>query len=403
MLFLGVDWAEAHHDFCLMSEDGAVLAKRRIPDTLAGARELHECVAHFVDDPSEVIVGIEKDRGLIVTSLTAARYRVHALNPLSVARYRTRHVTSGAKSDPADAKLLAEIVRVDRSHHQEIAPDSDLAEGMKVLARAHQGAIWTKVRETNALRNALKDFYPGALDAFNDLSHRDALSVLALAPTPSLGATLSRHKIAAALRRGGRQRNIDRRTQEIYEALRFEQLHQPLLVENAFGEVVRSQVAIVTTIIEQIASLESAVTQGFEQHPDAGIIHSLPGMGMVLGARVLAEFGDAPNRYVNAQSRKNYAGTSPITKSSGKSHVALARHVRNRRLIDAWDQVAFCSLSQSSGARAYYDELRARGKTHRQATRQLANRLVGIYHHLIETRSLYDEGIAWKQRENLAA
>ena len=153
----------------------------------------------------------------------------------------------------------------------------------------------------------------------------------------------------------------------------------------------------------QIAGLEEALAKDFEQHPDTGIIRSLPGLGMVLGARVLGEFGDDPNRFASAQSRRNYAGTSPITRASGKSHVVLGRHMRNRRLADALDQWAFCSLSCSAGARAYYDELRGRGKTHRQAIRQLANRWVGILHACLDQRVLYDEDIAWKHRVDLAA
>jgi transposase len=142
---------------------------------------------------------------------------------------------------------------------------------------------------------------------------------------------------------------------------------------------------------------------GFEQHPDAGIIRSLPGIGTILGARVLGEFGDDPNRYCNAKSRRNYAGTSPITRASGKSHVVLARHMRNKRLADALDQWAFCSITRSPGARAYYDELRGRGKTHRQAIRQLANRWVGILHACLEQHVDYEENIAWKHRVDIAA
>jgi hypothetical protein len=110
-----------------------------------------------------------------------------------------------------------------------------------------------------------------------------------------------------------------------------------------------------------------------------------------------SEFGDDRTRYLDGKSRRNYAGTSPITKASGKSHIVLARYVRNRRLADALDQWAFCSLTRSAGARRYYDELRSRNKTHRQALRQLANRWVGILHGCLEQQRLYDETIAWKK------
>ena len=351
-----------------------------------------------------MIVGIEKDRGLLVTALLSAHYRVFAVNPMSAARYRERHVTSGSKSDPGDAKVLADIVRTDRHNHREASGDSEGAEAIKVLARAHQSAIWARQREVNALRNALKDYYPGAPVAFGtDLDDRDAVAILEVAPTPALGRQLSKSKITSALRRAGRERNLERRAGEIQTALREEQLTQGPVLELAYGATTSAHVAMIRAYGAQIEGLEEALTSGFDQHSDARIIRSLPGIGTILGARVLGEFGDDPNRYHNAKSRRNYAGTSPITRASGKSHVVLARHMRNRRLADALDQWAFCSITRSPGARAYYDELRGRDKTHRQALRQLANRWVGILHACLEQHVIYDEDIAWKHRVVLAA
>ena len=404
MIFVGVDWAEAHHDICVLNEAGAVLARKRIPDSLAGVRSLHEMLGEHAQEPEEVLIGIEKDRGLIVTALLSSHHRVYALNPMSVARYRERHVTSGSKSDPGDAKVLADLMRTDRHNHREAAGDSEGVDALKVLARAHQSAIWSRQREANALRNAVKDFYPGALDAFGtDLDGRDAIEVLSVAPTPALGRQLSKSTITAALRRGGRVRNLGRRAREIQSAPREEQLSERPHVEAAYGRTTSAHVAMIRAYNAEITQLEDALSEDFEEHPAAGIIHSLPGLGTVLGARVLAEFGDDPNRYHDATSRRNYAGTSPVTRASGKSHVVLARRMRNRRLADALDQWAFCSLTRSPGARSYYDELRARDKTHRQAIRQLAHRWVGILHACLEHGVNYDENLAWKHRTDLVA
>jgi transposase len=250
----------------------------------------------------------------------------------------------------------------------------------------------------------LREYYPGALDAFGtELFSMDALAVLAVAPTPELGRGLSRSKIASALRRGGRKRNIDRRAVEIQEALRAEQLEAPQVIARAHGLVTRSALALITTFNEQIKELEMALSEHFEQHPDAKVVLSLPGLGTVLGARVLGEFGDDRTRFSGPKSRKNYAGTSPVTKASGHSRVVLARFARNRRLGDACDQWAFCALTTSPGARIYYDQLRSRGKTHRQALRQLANRLVGILHVCLEREVSYDEIVAWPQQSERAA
>ena len=404
VIFVGVDWSETHHDVCVLDETGDVLARLKIPDTLAGVRALHELLAPYAEEPDEVIVAIEKDRGLIVTAMLGARYRVFAINPMSVARYRERHVISGSKSDPGDAKVLAEVVRTDRHNHREAEGDTENADAIKVLARTHQSAIWSRQREMNSLRNALKDYYPGALVAFGTgLAESDAVEVLAIAPTPALGAQLSLAKITSALRRGGRERNLERTAKKIQAALREEQLRERPMVELAYGTITGAHVAMIRAYNAEIVQLEAALTKDFEQHPDAKIIRSLPGLGMVLGARVLGEFGDAPNRYADAKSRRNYAGTSPVTKASGKSRVVLARRSRNKHLAAAADQWAFCSLQRSPGAREYYDELRARHKTHRKAIRQLANRWVGILHACLEQHVNYDEDRAWKHRADIAA
>lgn len=162
-VFMGDDWAEDHHDVYLMNEDGKKLAGRRLPEGLDGIRSFHELVADHIDDPAEVIVGIETDRGLWVTALVAAGYQVYAINPLAASRYRDRHNVGGAKSDPGDAKMLADVVRTDRHNHRQIAGDTPEAEAIRIMARGHQNLIWTRNRQTNALRSALREYYPAAL------------------------------------------------------------------------------------------------------------------------------------------------------------------------------------------------------------------------------------------------
>jgi transposase len=332
MIFVGDDWAEEHHDVYLMDESGKRLASRRLPEGLAGISQLHELIAGHADEPEQVVVGIETDRGLWVGALIAAGYQLFAVNPLAVARYRDRHHVSGAKSDASDAKLLADLVRTDRHNHRSIAGDSADAEAIKVLARAHQSLIWERTRHTNRLRNALREYYPAALAAFDDLAHGDALGVLDRAPTPAQGAHLPLTAIQSALKRGGRQRNIAARAREIKAALRTEQLAAPAPLAAAFAATTGAAVGIIGELNRQISELETSLATHFEEHPDADIYRSLPGLGVVLGARVLGEFGDDPNRYTDAKSRRNYAGTSPLTVASGKKRAVLARHVRNRAL-----------------------------------------------------------------------
>jgi len=399
MIFVGDDWSEDHHDVCLMDQAGKRLASRRLPEGLTGIRQLHELIAEHAEEPDQVVIGIETDRGLWAGALAAAGYQVFAVNPLAVARYRDRHHVSGAKSDASDAKLLADLVRTDRHNHRPIAGDSLDAEAIKVLARAHQSLIWARTRHTNAMRSALREYYPAALLAFEDLAHGDALGVLGRAPTPEQGAHLDLPAIQSALKRGGRKRNIAARARQIRAALRSEQLAAPAPVAAAFGATTRAAVGIIVELNRQIAELEAELATHFEAHPDADIYRSLPGLGVILGARVLGEFGDDPNRYTSAKSRRNYAGTSPLTVASGKKRAVLARHVRNRRLYDAIDHWALCALTSSPGARAYYDHHRAAGDVHHQALRALGNRLVGILHGCLRHHTTYSEHTAWAHRQ----
>jgi len=402
VIFVGVDWAESHNDALVMDGQGTVLGRGRFGVGVAGLAQLHALIADHAEGPEQVMIGIEIDRGLLVDSLVGAGYRVYGVNPLAASRYRDRHTTSGAKSDAGDAKLLADVVRTDHHNHRPVAGDSDQASAIRVLARAHQGLVWTRQRQVSGLRSTLRDYFPAALSAFGtDLASSDALAILGLAPTPRRARTLSRAKIAAALGRAGRQRNLEHRAAEIHEALRAEHPETSDAVADAFGAASAARVAVLVSLNAQIAELEVALAERFDRHPDAEILRSLAGLGSVLGARVLGEFGDDPSRYADARGRKAYAGTAPITKASGRSLVVLARVARNRRLADACERWAFCSLTASPGARRHYDALRARGKTHSQATRQLANRWVGILHACLERREAYREEVAWPAAEQV--
>ena len=134
-VFVGHDWAEAHHDVEVEDEEGRRLAKARLPEGVEGVARFHELVAPLVEEPGQVVVATETDRGLFVGAMVAAGYTVLAVNPMSTSRYRERHSTSGAKSDPGDARVLAELARTDAHNHRPVAGDTELAEAVRVLAR----------------------------------------------------------------------------------------------------------------------------------------------------------------------------------------------------------------------------------------------------------------------------
>lgn len=420
-LFVGDDWAEDHHDVEVMDTAGRRLAKARLPEGVAGMARLHAIVGELVGDAEsdaesdavggdaaggvedvEVVIGIETDRGPWVRALVASGYTVLAVNPLQAARFRDRLGVSGAKSDAGDAHVLADMVRTHAHELRSVAGDSPEAEAVKVVARTHKTLIWERTRQAQRLRHALRDYFPAALVAFEDLDAADSLELLGKAPAPAQAARLTIAQISAALKRA-RRRDITQKAAAIQAALRAQHLGQPEVVTAAYAASVQALIAVLTVFNTQVKTLQGQVETHFGQHPDAEIITSQPGLGPILGARVLAEFGDDPHRYSSAKARKNYAGTSPITRASGKKKVALARFVHNDRLIDALLAQAFSALRLSPGARAYYDRQRTRGAGHNAALRQLANRLVGIIHGCLKTGTLYNETTAWSHHTTSAA
>ncbi len=410
MLFIGDDWAEDHHDLELGDQDGRRLARARLPEGLEGITRLHALIAEHApaawsELPPEqvagqVIVGIETDRGPWVTALRAAGYQVFAINPLSAARYRQRHSTSGAKSDAGDAHVLAEIVRLDREHHRPIAGDSDLADAVKLLARAHQTAVWERTRQVLRLRSTLLEYFPAAVEGFGDLAAPDALDLLGRAPDPARAAKLTRGQLVTALR-AARRHHVQAKADTLLAVLRAPALRQPATLQGAYAAVVTGQVGIITALNTQIALLGQVMGEHFGRHPDAEIYLSQPGFAVVLAARTLGEFGDDKDRFATVRARKNYSGQSPITRASGKKSVVLARYATNRRLGAALHLQAFAALGASPGARAYYDAIRGRNIGHHAALRQLANRLVGILHGCLKTGTLYDENTAWAHRSSI--
>jgi Transposase/Transposase IS116/IS110/IS902 family len=409
LLFIGDDWAEGHHDVVVQDDAGKTLARRRLPEGVDGIARFHELVASCwgedgEPDPARAVLVIETDRGPWVKALAAAGYRVYPANPKQAARHKETIAVSGKKDDFFDAGALADMGRTRRHQMRELAADTDIADAVKIAARAHQKLIWERTRHLLRMRSALREYFPAALEAYASLSLTgpDALELLGRAPDPALAARLTLTQITAALKRAGRRGDLAQRARDIQAALRTPHLAQPAAITEAYAASVQAQAAVITTLNAQVKAMEAKVSGLFRRHPDAGTYLSQPGIGDITGARILGEFGDAPGRYATAKARKNYAGTSPLTIASGKKKAVHARYIRNRHLIDALHAQALSALSTSPGARAYYDELRARGTGHDDAMRRVASRLAGILHGCLKHGRDYDEAAAWSHRTSPA-
>jgi transposase len=390
----GIDWAEQHHDVALVDDTGRTVAKKRIDTGLNGFTELLALIAEHGGEPEAVPVAVETDKNLIVVALMATGFTVYPINPRAVARYRERHGQGGGKSDPGDAIVLAHILRTDRNHHRPMPVTSETALAVKALARQHQEAIWARQHTVNRLRSVLLEYYPNALDAFPNLTHRAALTILAAVPSPERAATLTIKKTVALLRRCGRGDRPGLAEQIVHD-LTAATLRQPPAVEHALATVTVGLVSVITAMETVIAELEAALATEFNCHPHADLLRSVPGLGPILAARVLAEVGDDPKRFATASGLCAFAGTAPITRASGRTKTVNARRVRNRRLADACHWWAFAALTKSPAARAHYDHRRAAGDGHNAALRHLANKLLGRLWWCLLNNQTWDETAAW--------
>lgn len=401
MIYCGIDWAERTHDVALVDDSGQLLAKRHITDDAAGYKILLELLAECGDTEEHPIpVAIETSRGLLVAVLRQGKRKVFAINPMAAARYRDRHSVSRKKSGPGDALVLANILRTDMYAHRVLPDDSELARAIAVLARAQQDATWNRQQISNQLRSLLREYYPAALAAFESWKHglcrSEAHGVLKLAPTPTRAARLTRAQLQAALKRAGRQRGIEAETERLREVFREDCTHHPALVEDALGKQMLALLVQLQAACTAADDLAQAVEEAFPQHPDAEIILSFPGLGVQLGARVLAEIGDDRGRFADARGLNAYAGSSPITRASGKKSSITRRWVKNDRLNHAGYLWAFSALRASPGAMAYYRRRRdEHGDWHAAAQRNLFNRMLGQMFHCLQRRELFEENTAF--------
>jgi transposase len=404
-LTCGIDWAEDHHNVAVVDESGNVLAERRIGVGAAGFADLLSALADCGERPDQLIpVAIESSSLLLVAALLAGGRTVYAINPLAVSRYRDRYRASRAKSDPRDAIVLANILRTDAHAHRPIPSDSDAVKALRVLTRAQQDAVWDRVGLTNRIRGVLRRYYPAAIAAFerggkHRLDSPACRLILRTAPTPSAASKLSRARLQALLRRAGRTRGIDAEAQRLQTYLRRPELRQPLAVEDAMGIQLQALIDQLDSICQAIEVLTAAAEQLFQSHPSAVIITSMPAVGPLTGARLLAEIGDDSTRFPDARALKAYAGAAPITKASGKSHHVGYRRAKNDRIVAAGYAWMRAALLHDLACRAYYQRRRRAGDRHVGAQRNLFNKLLGKLYHCLQTGDLYDSALAFPNHQ----
>ncbi|MBK6870739.1 MAG: IS110 family transposase [Kineosporiaceae bacterium] len=399
----GIDWAEDHHDVAIVDETGAVVVAERITHDAAGLTRLLELLAAHDRAPRALPVAIETSGGLLVAGLRAAGRMVFAINPLAVSRYRDRYRSSGGKSDAFDAMVLANVLRTDRSAHRPLPQDTAQVQALRVLTRAQQDAIWERTELCNRIRALLKSFFPAALAAFerggkHQLHSAACRVLLQRAPTPAAAARLTTTQLAAALRRAGRSRGIQAEADLLRGLLRQAHLTQLPEVEQAMGLQLRGLLRQLEAVCQTLAELEAAIEGAFLAHPDASVVTSFPGVGVQLGARMLAEIGDDRTRFVDAKALKSFAGAAPVTRASGKSRFVHARRAKNNRLASAGYVWALAAVRHDPLWEQRYRDRRTAGDRHVAALRNLFNSMLGKLHHCLTTAQHYQTDQAFTGR-----
>jgi transposase len=401
MLLVGIDWAETEHAACLLSTEGRLLRRLRIGHDLAGVERLLAVIGELEPDPAQVLVAIETAHGLLVRALLEGGFSVYAINPKSVERYRTRTRVSRAKTDPADAELLARILLTDRERHRPLRPGSAEREEIRALARDDERAARDQRRLLNRLRQDLLAVFPQALEAFDELGAASCLAFLARWPSAAEATAVDERELETFFR--AQRHGWPERTAKRVRAA----LLAPALT--AQPHLARAKVGSIRLAAEQLLLLHRQRREWEKRlrellagddgaHPDGEIYLSLPGLDIRLAARVLAEVGDGARDFAVANELQCYGGTAPVTRRSGKQLTIACRLACNRHLRQAAMQWAFCSLTRSQWARDFYDRQRAAGKTHYKALRALANRWLELLWHLLHKRALYDETVHQRNR-----
>lgn len=400
MLHIGIDWADDKHDVCICdAADRRILSEFPIEHHAEGLVQLDETVTALGAKPHECLVAVETPHGLLVGYLLQAGYVVYAIPPRAVDRYRDRHRQSGAKSDELDARVLADILGVDREYHRPIPSDSPLAQEIKLTSRQRQKLVAERTRLKNQLTDCLKTYYPVALNLFSGLDRAITWSFLHAYPNAEAAAAASLAEIEAFFSQNGY--SCPHKIPEIYEQLqvpaipvadwqvRASQWHMLLLVE------------LLAILVSHIKTYDKRLHELLDQHEDAFIFRSLPNVGDVTAAWLLGEIGDCRDKFEAASGMQALAGTCPITVQSNRQRRIYFRIGCCKSFRNATQQFARLSARGkygSSWANGYLSDQLARGHSVSRGTRALANRWLAIIFRLWQDRVAYDERIHLRNR-----
>lgn len=385
MFYVGIDWADDHHDVVVIDEANQSKGTIRVQHSVSGLAQLDKFLKAISPDPNQLACIIETSQGLLIAHLLEVGWPVYPVNPKTVDRKRG---AAGAKTDKIDAYLLAKTGRADLTDLRQLKPDTPIVAELKELTRDQDNLIQMQTRLVNQLTACLKAYYPVALELFSKLQQPSTLVFLQTYPTLEMAQAASVAEIEQILAQAGHTR-ASKVAPKIYE-----RLHQPQLKANAITTRTKSRLLVallaqLSPLLAQISQYDKEIENLFLSHPDSEMWQSLPGCGHRLAPRMLAEVGDERERYAHATNLQALAGTSPVLFESGNYSRAHRRQACIKPLRKALYQFAWLSTRQEDWAAAYYKRKRAEGKSHSVAVRALSNNWVRIIHAMWRNKQNY--------------
>jgi transposase len=384
--FAGFDWAKDHHDAVIVDRNGAKMETLTFAHTAEGWAQWREKIKAY----PALGVAIETNQGAAVEQLLQSGVTIYPMQPKAAQRYRDRLVPSGSKTDQIDAWCFADALRVDGQHWRPLAPEDPLIEELRLLCRDEVELITQRTALVNQLQQALHEYYPAALEAFDDWTQRFTWDFVVAFPTPEELVKAGKRKWEKFLHshRLWRSQTAEQRLEIFARADRF---CGGVAVTRAKSRLAWSTAQLLRTLQDQLDAYRRAIEKLFAQHPDHDLFGSLPGAGEKLAPRLLSEVGSDRNQYPEAQALQCVAGTAPVSYESGQIRKAKIRWHCNRHLRHAVHLWADCSRKFCAWAAAYYLAQRENGKSHACALRCLGQRWLKILWKMWQTGRCYDE------------
>jgi transposase len=392
MICVGIDWADKSHSVCVLDQDGSRLAAFDVPHSQQGFEKAHAMILRHAPSTEVVGIAIETRDSLLVDFLSELGYTLYFLNPRQTDRFRDRHRMSHSKTDAFDAFVLADALRTDKEKFNSLSPLDQESLSLRVLCRTRKNLVQRKVAIHNELTACLKRYFPAALELFNGLDSPGAIHFLLQYPTYEQARTVSRARIAAILvKQGFRKDDAAKRAEIVKTKLAEPQPTPSANVAAVFPAAAKSLLRQMRDVLREIQDIEEQIKDLYRNHPNKTLIQSLPGIAETLGPVIAGELGAEITRYASLATLRAYAGTSPVTASSGKYRAIRFRRACNQHLRHAMHLAAQTAIRRCCWARKLYDRLKAAGKSHGRALRAVADQLIEMLYVILLRRTPYDE------------